>query len=195
MGPAVGINREGAILLENAGRWTDAMERMGKEAVQAEMARRPAREGDRIFDIVHEPPFPTREFCQQWCTAQDNVVFRFSKTTAIILALIVLITGSLVQVFSTAGTVPRGAMSPAATASAARQTAAVPMMVDRQRLGTPSAPQYQPGTSTASSGNGSSSSMPSLIRPLMPSLAPTSSRSSAASGSSSSTMSNSALQP
>jgi hypothetical protein len=138
MTPSIHISRDDTVLLENAERWCTAMERMGKEAVQSELLRRPAYPGERILDIVYEPPYPTREFCQQWCTEQDNVVLRFSKSTAIILTLVVIIAGCLVQVFT--GT---SAPSNMPMASAARPAAVSPG--GRQSTGVPAPPRYQSG--------------------------------------------------
>jgi hypothetical protein len=138
MAPSIHISRDDTVLLENGERWCTAMERMGKEAVQAELTRRPAYPGERILDIVHEPPYPTREFCQQWCTEQDNVVLRFSKSTAIILALVVVIAGCLVQVFS-------GTSAPQSRPMA---SAAGPAGVNPgggQSAGVPAPPRYQSG--------------------------------------------------
>ena len=177
MMPSVNLGRDDAALLANAERWTAAMERMGKPAVQAEMARRPPHPGDRIYDIVHEPPHPSREFCQQWCTEQDNVVFRFSKSTGIIIVLIVVITGSLVQVFHHHAGPPHGAAS---SAAAMRASMATPQMAASQMQGVPTAPRYQSLMSTSSSGATTSSSLAnSLLRPLNPPLAPSFSGSAA----------------
>lgn len=138
MAPSIQISRDDTVLLENGERWCSAMERMGKEAVQAELMRRPAYPGERILDIVYEPPYPTREFCQQWCTEQDNVVLRFSKSTAIILTLVVVIAGCLVQVF-TGTSAPRNRPM----ASAAPPTGVYPG--SGQSTGVPAPPRYQPG--------------------------------------------------
>jgi hypothetical protein len=143
MAPSINISRDDTVLLENAERWCSAMERMGKETVQAELARRPAYPGERILDIVHEPPYPTREFCQQWCTEQDNVVLRFSKSTAIILTLVVVIAGCLVQVFSGSSAPPNRPMAsaapPAGVNPGGRQSAGVPAPL-RYQSGVPTQP-------------------------------------------------------
>jgi len=114
------ISRDDAELLANDQRWRDAMQRMGRVVVEAELSRRPGRPGERIDDIVYEPPYPTREFCRQWCAEQDNVLFRFSPTTGVILVLIVIVTGCLVQVFGGTRVAPHAAMRAAAPAAGSR---------------------------------------------------------------------------
>lgn len=58
--------------------WRKALEARGKDWVMAELRRRPGRPQDVVYDIVFEQPYPTREFCEQWCIEQDNKLFHVS---------------------------------------------------------------------------------------------------------------------
>jgi hypothetical protein len=70
---------------------------MGRTAVEAELGRRSGFRAELIDDIGDEPPYPTREFCEQWCAAQDNMQFRFSLRMGIILTLIFGVVASVVM--------------------------------------------------------------------------------------------------
>ena len=110
------ISRDDAVFLTNALRWRDAMQRMGKMAVETALSRRPGRPGDRLDDIVYEPPYPTRAFCQQWCAEQDNILLRFSPMMGVILVLVVVVTACLLQAFSGTGIAPPATVRAAAPA-------------------------------------------------------------------------------
>jgi hypothetical protein len=72
--------------------WRDALRAKGKEWVASELRTRPGRPDDVLFDVVFEPPFPTRAFCEQWCAEQDNRIFRMSwQSYAAIAALVLFI--------------------------------------------------------------------------------------------------------
>jgi hypothetical protein len=163
MPSAIQISRDDAALVGNAGRWRDAMGRMGKGGVEVELRRRPGRPTDPVLDIGYEAPYPTREFCQQWCAEQDNILFRFSPRMGIILILLAVVIICVLQAVSGIGNAPVGPMSgvppmPMATAAPPQITAAPG--------GFQSVPPYQPGT--ASQSTQSSSQLPSL--PSLPSL-------------------------
>jgi len=73
------------------------MRRMGRAAVTAELQRRRGRPAELIDDIGGEPPYPTREFCERWCTEQDNILFQFTPRMAVILTLVVFILACMVM--------------------------------------------------------------------------------------------------
>src|SRR5579863_3841211 len=70
--------------------WRKALHARGTEWVQAELRRRPGRPEDTLYDVVFEEPYPTRQFCLNWCAEQDNRLFRFSGTTIAALGVFVL---------------------------------------------------------------------------------------------------------
>jgi hypothetical protein len=100
------ISRDDAVFLANDQRWRDAMRRLGRVAVETALSRRPGHPGELLDDIVYEPPYPTRAFCQQWCAEQDNILLRFSPTMGVILVLLVAVTACLVEAFSGSGIAP-----------------------------------------------------------------------------------------
>ncbi len=120
--------------LVHAERWQGAMKTMGRAAVEAELRRRPGRPKDLIDDIGGEPPYPTREFCEQWCIDQDNILFQFTPRTGVVLTLLVAVTACLLMAFSDFTSVPSGSAAsalgsgrPAAMADVPRSMAAAPV--------------------------------------------------------------------
>jgi len=74
------------------GAWRKALDAKGRDWVVAELRRRSGQPNDVVLDIVFEEPYPTREFCQKWCTEQDNRMFHPSGySIAIIVASLLLI--------------------------------------------------------------------------------------------------------
>jgi hypothetical protein len=119
------------------------MRRMGRAAVDAELRRRTGRPADLVDDIGGEPPYPTREFCERWCTEQDNILFQFSPRTAVILTLIVFILACLVMARGDFARLSAGSASgmggrPSATGDAPRARVAPEGIYD--------VPAYRPST-------------------------------------------------
>jgi hypothetical protein len=72
--------------------WRKALDAKGRDWVSTALRQRPGQPDDVILDVVFEEPYPTREFCQQWCAEQDNRMFHLSRhTIAIIIASILLV--------------------------------------------------------------------------------------------------------
>ena len=118
------------------------MRRMGRPAVEAQLQRRPGRPTERIDDIGGEPPYPTREFCERWCTEQDNILFQFSPRMAGVLGLVIIIiacmvmaSGDFARLFAVSALNTGG--RPAASGDAPRMRGASEGIYD--------APAYQPG--------------------------------------------------
>jgi len=61
--------------------WRNALQAKGRDWVLAELRTRPGQPQDILYDVVHEPPFPTREFCQRWCVEDDNKILRVAGST------------------------------------------------------------------------------------------------------------------
>jgi hypothetical protein len=142
MPSGVEISGDDLAILAHTGRWHDAMRRMGRAAVEAELQRRPGRPTERIDDIGGEPPFPTREFCERWCTEQDNILFQFSPRMAGVLGLVIIIiacmvmaSGDFARLFAVSALNTGG--RPAASGDAPRMRGASEGIYD--------APAYQPG--------------------------------------------------
>lgn len=58
--------------------WRQALKAKGRDWVRAELQKRPGHPEDAVYDIVFEEPFPTRDFCQQWCAEEENKLFHMS---------------------------------------------------------------------------------------------------------------------
>ena len=76
------------ILVEET--WRKALQARGKEWVQAELRRRPGQPDDILYDVVFEEPYPSRQFCLNWCAEQDNRLFHVSGTTLAAICVFVL---------------------------------------------------------------------------------------------------------
>jgi len=87
MATAIEISGDDAALVGDAARWRKAMETMGRISVEATLRRRPGRSYEPVLDIVDEPPYPSREFCERWCIEQDNVILPLTPKTAVIVLL------------------------------------------------------------------------------------------------------------
>lgn len=70
--------------------WRRALEAKGKDWVMAELQRRAGHPSDAVYDIVFEEPYPTREFCQQWCAEEENKLFHVSWHTYAVLAAFIV---------------------------------------------------------------------------------------------------------
>ncbi len=70
--------------------WRKALMTRGKEWVTSELRSRPGRADDVLFDVVFEPPYPTRSFCEQWCAEQDNKIFHLSWHSYAAIAMLIL---------------------------------------------------------------------------------------------------------
>jgi hypothetical protein len=142
MPSGVQISGDDLAILAHTGRWNDAMRSMGRAAVEAELRRRTGRPADLVDDIGGEPPYPTREFCERWCTEQDNILFQFSPRMAVILTLIVAILACLVMAHGNFARLSAGSASgrggtPAAMGDAPRMRVAPGGIYD--------VPAYRPG--------------------------------------------------
>ena len=70
--------------------WRNALKAKGREWVTSELRARPGRPDDALLDVVFEPPYPPRSFCEQWCAEQDNHIFHVSWHTLAAIAALVL---------------------------------------------------------------------------------------------------------
>jgi hypothetical protein len=70
--------------------WRQALKAKGKDWVKAELQRRPGYPQDVVYDVVFEEPFPTRDFCQQWCAEEDSKLFHVSWHTFAVLAAFIV---------------------------------------------------------------------------------------------------------
>jgi hypothetical protein len=71
--------------------WREALERKGKDWVTRQLRTRYGQPEDLLIDVVYAEPYPTREFCQRWCSSQENKLFSMSINTKIVLVVIVVL--------------------------------------------------------------------------------------------------------
>ena len=63
--------------------WRKGLEVRGKDWVMAELQRKRGQPGEVVLDVGFEEPHPTREFCQMWCSEEDNRIFQFPATRSL----------------------------------------------------------------------------------------------------------------
>ncbi len=70
--------------------WRAALQAKGRDWVLAELHTRPGQPQDPVYDVVFEPPYPTRDFCQRWSVDEDNKYLRMAGSTKIALCVLVV---------------------------------------------------------------------------------------------------------
>jgi hypothetical protein len=71
--------------------WRSALKTKGADWVMRELQTRHGQPGDEVLDVVYAAPHPTRDFCQRWCTEQENRGLSMSPTTIGIMVAVVLV--------------------------------------------------------------------------------------------------------
>jgi hypothetical protein len=80
--------------------WREALQARGREWVAAELKRRPGQPRDPLLEVVFEEPYPTREYCQQWCAEEENRFHLFSWSTAAASVLFLIVVVCLMHAVS-----------------------------------------------------------------------------------------------
>jgi hypothetical protein len=55
-------------------RWRKALKLVGRSEIQEYLHRYPGHPDDPVSDLPVDPPFPTREFCEQWLLADTQTI-------------------------------------------------------------------------------------------------------------------------
>ena len=137
--------------------WRKALQARGREWVTAELRRRPGQPREPLLDVVFEEPYPTREYCQQWCAEEENRFHFFSWSTVAAGALLVIIIICGMHAVSSRN---EQATEQARQASAAAGVAASPAPLSSRA----------PATNDIPTSNSSSSSSTSSIATSRPAL-------------------------
>ena len=80
--------------------WRKALEARGRDWVVAELRRRPGQARDPLLDVVFEEPYPTREYCHQWCAEEENRFHFFSWSIVAAGALLLIMIVCLMHAVS-----------------------------------------------------------------------------------------------
>jgi hypothetical protein len=96
--------------------WRKALQVRGKEWVLAELQRRSGQPDDVVLDVVFEEPYPTRDFCRQWCAEVESRLFSFSWHTQAAFVAMILFVVCCVKAIEFSNTAPP-VHAPAATAA------------------------------------------------------------------------------
>jgi hypothetical protein len=146
--------------------WRKALEVRGRDWVMAELRRRPGRPQDVVYDIVFEQPYPTRDFCEQWCTEQDNKLFHVSWQLFVMIgvAAVAVVCGF----FGAAGIISPRVPAPALSMASRQGQAGGEAYAGNSASGTIySTPQQQTANQTGASFGAASGSS---ARPRLPSV-------------------------
>jgi hypothetical protein len=81
-------------------KWREGLKLKGPDWVKRELQTRVGQPDDVVLEVVYEEPYPTRDYCQQWCTEQENKMGGPSIPTvvAMLLMVIVIIAGVMFTV-------------------------------------------------------------------------------------------------
>jgi hypothetical protein len=143
------------------GKWRKGLAALGKEHVEGELRMGRGYPDEPIYGIVFEPPFPTRSFCEQWCTEQDGRIFSFSwRVPVSIGAFVVVALGSFIAIhglsnpkpgqFGDGITVPRPSINLSTDLSGAPRTQLYhPSTANTANSNTVTPTTMTPGTPTA----------------------------------------------
>jgi len=71
--------------------WRAGLQARGRAWVLAELQMRAGQPQDPLYDIVHVPPHPSREFCQRWCVEDANKFMHLSGSTKAVLGGLVVL--------------------------------------------------------------------------------------------------------
>jgi hypothetical protein len=71
--------------------WRAALQLRGRTWVRHALNSRHGQPGDPVFDVVFEPPYPTREFVQRWCSERGNEGFALSGHAKVLIAAALLL--------------------------------------------------------------------------------------------------------
>jgi hypothetical protein len=82
-------------------RWREALKKKGQQVVRQQLDCRPGPPSELLYDIVDEPPYPTRAYCEAWCRGAPAKSIGMSPAGAMVLISSILL---IICVF-------RGAMS------------------------------------------------------------------------------------
>jgi hypothetical protein len=90
-------------------RWRKGLAALGKETVEGELRMGRGYPDEPIYGVVFEAPFPTRSFCQQWCTEQDGKLFSFSWRLPVSIMGVVIVASGIFVAARGLGTPTAGA--------------------------------------------------------------------------------------
>jgi hypothetical protein len=71
-------------------RWRDALDKKGHDVVRKQLDLRPGHPGELVYNIVDEPPYPDRAFCEDWCRGAPPPPTAMSGTGAMVVIMTVL---------------------------------------------------------------------------------------------------------
>jgi hypothetical protein len=72
-------------------RWREALDKKGLDVVRQQLDLRPGRPDEVIYNIVDEPPYPDRAFCEDWCRGAPPPPTAMSGTGAMVVIMSVLV--------------------------------------------------------------------------------------------------------
>src|SRR5689334_19574918 len=80
-----------SLIISDEGRWEEALQAAGKAQVQRYLREYPGQDDDPVNEFVYKPPYPTRQFCEEWLERENDVLFRVSPPVIGSLCMLVLV--------------------------------------------------------------------------------------------------------
>jgi hypothetical protein len=109
-------------------RWREALEKKGLDVVRHQLDLRPGRPDEVLYNIVDEPPYPDRAFCEDWCRGAPPPPTAISGTGAMVIIMSILVIVCVLRGFVSFSTADPDWLAPnsgtfhqASTAAPARQ--------------------------------------------------------------------------
>jgi hypothetical protein len=72
-------------------RWREALKKKGQQVVRQQLDCRPGPPTELLYDIVDEPPYPTRAYCEAWCRGMPAKSVGMSGTGAMVVIMSILV--------------------------------------------------------------------------------------------------------
>jgi hypothetical protein len=134
-------------------RWREALDKKGRGVVRQQLDLRPGPPSELFYDIVDEPPYPSREYCEAWCrdTPAKTGGISGSGVMVIIMSVLVLVCG--LRAFAPFSKQDAGWLSPDTTQS--RSTTPLP---NANWLSPDTTPYHPTAVAPPPSGGGSANS-------------------------------------
>jgi hypothetical protein len=133
--------------------WRKALQARGREWVAAELKRLPGQPRDPLLEVVFEEPYPSREFCQQWCAEEENRLHLLSWSTVAAAALLLIVVVCAIHAVSSrneqkAAQSPRASETARVVSSPAPGARSAPLSNDTPTTSRSRAPSASPSPST-----------------------------------------------
>jgi hypothetical protein len=93
-------------------RWREALEQKGLNVVRQQLDLRPGPPNEVLYNIVDDPPYPDRAFCEDWCRGAPPPPVAMSGTGAMVVIMSILVVVFALRAFVSYGTADPNWLAP-----------------------------------------------------------------------------------